>query len=344
MDLAAGSGERGGRGGALAERAPAKLNLVLRVLGRRPDGYHELDGVMVSVDPPADEVRAEYAPGLAPGRLRVRAEGPLAPWLAESGVALEAEADLGQPGALEHPNLVVRAAAALHRAHPPKPGAAGHGVELRLVKAIPVGAGLGGGSADAAATLRALNRLWNLGLATRELEEVAARVGADVAFCVRGGAQRAGGAGEVLRHVCVRLQAGCVVVVPEQSASTREAYRLWDAGERPAHEARSLAPVEAAVDALARGDLAGLAASLWNDLALAAARLCRSTERLQRILRDVPACMGVSVTGSGCAVFGLVDPGALQTCREAVERRLREEGLRAWVFAARIPSGGGGGL
>ena len=147
--------------------APAKVNLSLEVLGRRPDGYHEIRTVLQTIDL-QDRLELEIAPSLV-----VECDDP----------SLTGEA-----------NLVWKAAAALAEYAGIRPGA-----RVFIRKAIPVGMGLGGGSSDAAAALLALNRLWRLGLGVDELAGIAAGVGSDVTFFLRGGAALASGRGEIVR-------------------------------------------------------------------------------------------------------------------------------------------------
>ena len=148
----------------ITEQAHAKINLTLEILGKRPDGYHDLASVIQTVDL-FDEVTVEAADGI-----EVDCDGP----------ALAGEA-----------NLAYRAAEALRQRSGVKQGA-----RISIAKRIPVAAGLGGGSADAAATLRALNRLWGTGLNTGQLAETGATVGSDVPFLVRGGTALVQGRGE----------------------------------------------------------------------------------------------------------------------------------------------------
>ena len=152
---------------ALRLIAPAKINLTLDVLGRRADGYHDLDTVMTTIDL-ADEVRLRPAPSLS-----VRIGGPRA-------AAVEAGGE-----------LAAEAARALAAAAGREPQAA-----IEVMKAIPVAAGLGGGSSDAAAVLRGLNRLWGLDWPLARLSEVAAAIGSDAPFFLHGGAARCRGRGE----------------------------------------------------------------------------------------------------------------------------------------------------
>jgi len=150
--------------------APAKLNLVLEVTGRRLDGYHDIASVMQTIDL-TDTVRLEVAPSI------------------EIDVSGEAQRGVPREGPR---NLVFGAAHALAEAA----GDPNLGVHIDLEKRIPAGMGLGGGSTDAAAVLRGLNRLWNLDLAPQALGEVAAAIGSDVAFFLYGGTATVGGRGE----------------------------------------------------------------------------------------------------------------------------------------------------
>lgn len=163
--------------------APAKLTLSLQVLGVRADGYHELEALAVAIDEPHDVVTIEPAPSAS-----VRVTGPYA-----SGVPTDAS------------NLALRAALLADAA-----------VAITLHKRIPHAAGLGGGSADAGAVLRALDR-----------PDLAPQLGSDVPFCVRGGAAWMRGRGEVLEHADVPAL-GVVVAVPPLRCSTPAVYRAWD--------------------------------------------------------------------------------------------------------------------
>jgi len=158
----------------VSTRAPAKVNWTLEVLGRRPDGYHEVRTILQTVDL-CDQVRVSPA-----GSLELVPTGP---------------AVVGGPPPAEVPaveNLAYRAAALLRD----RAGVSALGARIELAKAIPVGAGLGGGSSDAAATLRALDRLWEMGLPPAALARLGAELGADVPFFLFGGTALARGRGD----------------------------------------------------------------------------------------------------------------------------------------------------
>ena len=178
-----------------SERAPAKVNLFLHVLGRRPDGYHLLDSLAVFPGA-ADMVRA--APAAA---LTLTVEGRFA-------------------GGLEGENLVLRAAQALAEA-----AGGARGANLVLEKELPVASGIGGGSADAAATLRLLNRLWELALPASALHTLALGLGADVPVCLLSEPARMGGIGELLGVAPILPACGMVLVNPGASVSTAEVFR-----------------------------------------------------------------------------------------------------------------------
>ena len=153
-----------------------KLTLSLRVLDRRPDGFHDIEALVVSLGQPHDVLEAYAVP--APGGVQLEL-GP-------------SEADDGIPS--DHRNLAFVAAEKLMV----RAGRSGHGVRLVLRKRIPAGAGLGGGSADAAAALLAVHRLLEMDVDDDAVREVAAEVGSDVPFCLRGGAAWMRGRGEII--------------------------------------------------------------------------------------------------------------------------------------------------
>ncbi|HEY1332403.1 MAG TPA: 4-(cytidine 5'-diphospho)-2-C-methyl-D-erythritol kinase [Actinomycetota bacterium] len=188
--------------------APAKVNLFLRVLGRRDDGYHELQTLVAPI-------------GLA-DTVSIRAGRDADARELSLSLSLEGEPALTQSVPADGSNLVLRAARELAEA------AGVHGfAEVRLHKRVPAAAGLGGGSSDAAASLRALNELWGCGLATDELSAIGARVGSDVPALLADGPALASGRGE---HVeAVPLPGfSCAVVMFDFAVSTADAFGWWD--------------------------------------------------------------------------------------------------------------------
>jgi 4-diphosphocytidyl-2-C-methyl-D-erythritol kinase len=246
--------------------APAKLNLFLRVVGRRADGFHELETVFQSIDL-ADELT--FAP--------------------TDDLQLTGGSDAAPPGP---ENLVLRAAAALHEAAGFRGGAAIH-----LEKEIPVGAGLGGGSSDAAATLLALNHLWDLRLDMNQLAELAARLGSDVPFALRGGTALGRGRGEILEPL-ETPPFWFVLARPAFPVETAHAYKLYRA-------AGSDAPTTGAfLEALASGNPERIAPLLRNDLEAGVFKEWPELAALRQQTLDAGA-IGARMTGSGSVVFGL---------------------------------------
>jgi 4-diphosphocytidyl-2-C-methyl-D-erythritol kinase len=266
------------------EQAPAKLNLCLRITGRRPDGYHELDSCVVFTE------WADRLTIVPDDRLTLELTGPFAP-------ALVAQPD----------NLVIRAARRL-AAH------AGRIPDGRLIldKHIPVTAGLGGGSADAAATLRALNRVWELGLATSELLAIALELGADVPVCLFGRPARMRGIGE--RHEPLDLPAlDLVLANPRREVSTARAF----AGLGPIGSAHPTG----APPPRSRSDLLDWLRGCPNDLEAPARRLEPLIDRVLEALGQEPGCRLARMTGSGATCFGVFDdPGAAARAAGALRR------------------------
>jgi len=242
--------------------AYAKLNLALKVIGRRPDNYHELDMVMQEISL-ADLIRIEKS-----GALRVRASVPL-------------PAD----------NTLVKAARVFFEYTKISGGA-----DIQMQKNIPTQAGLGGGSSDGAAVLRALNALYGTGLGTGELADLAGKIGADVPFFILGGCARAQGTGEVLTPLQNNMNATYLLAKPPGGVGTREAYETY---RRP--DGRET-DIEAVADALHAGDLRRYAATAANDLAPAAMQLCPDIKKIAGEMKNAACAM---VTGSGSCVFGV---------------------------------------
>ncbi len=272
-------------------RVPAKLNLYLRVLGRRPDGYHELETLFERVDL-ADELTVEPADTLT---------------LTCSDPSLSCGED----------NLILQAARLLQREAGILAGA-----RLHLEKRIPIAAGLGGGSSDAAAALTGLNRLWGLGLDRSRLIELAARLGSDVPFFLSPEPFATGwGRGERCEGLGGSVRLAHVLVVPPERLSTKEIY----AGAHFDLTARKPS-ISIVTHALRNGSLGELADGLWNDLEPEAIRRCPVIATIQAHLRE-QGCLGVLVSGSGSSVFGLC---ADVTQAHEVVSRIRSRAPSAW--------------
>ncbi len=265
-------------------RAFAKVNYALEVRGLREDGYHEISTVMQSVSL-FDELEIERSSG---------------------GFEIEVEPEGAGIGPPEE-NTVYKAWRSLGEL-------VGLGIpaRVRLRKAIPAGAGLGGGSADAAAALVGLNELFRLGLSAEELRIVGLRIGADVPFCLSGGTVLGEGIGEILSPLPGPPSHHLVVAKPAAGAWTARIYRAYD--EQPHDGDASVAPV---AEALRTGDLGALAQALGNDLAPATKGLVPDVRALEEELLRAGA-LGAAMSGSGTAVYGVFASEA--EARAAAER------------------------
>lgn len=251
------------------ELARAKLNLTLDIIGRRPDGYHELETIMQAIEL-GDHLT--FMP-------------------ASEGIVVQC-AHPGVPAGED--NLVFKAAALLMEFT-----GRNWGVRIELKKNIPVAAGLAGGSADAAAALRGLNRLFRAGLAEKDLLFLGERIGADVPFCLLGKTALARGKGEVLTPLAALKGAGVVLVVPPFGVSTAAAYRLYDRlGGGPRPKNREM------VAALEKGDLFMVGQLLGNVFEGPVFFLHPELKEVKEALLEAGA-LGASLSGSGPAVFGL---------------------------------------
>ncbi len=258
----------------LQEAAPAKVNLYLHVTGRRADGYHLLDS-LTAFPPIGDLVAAEPADGLT-----LAITGPFA-------AGLQAEPD----------NLVLRAARAL-AAHA---GIAAHAA-LNLHKVLPVASGIGGGSADAAATLRLLCRLWRLDIPPAALAEIGIRLGADIPVCLRSVPTRMRGVGEILTLAPALPSAGLILVNPGVAVATPAVFRARIGAFSPeAILPASWPDAESLVGDLAR---------LGNDLQAPAVSLCPEIAQTLAALAALPECQLARMSGSGATCFALFGSAA----------------------------------
>ena len=281
------------------EAAPAKINLYLHITGRREDGYHLLDSLVAFADV-GDSLQATDDDALS-----LAVTGPF-------GAALQAEPD----------NLVLRAARALAEAAGVRPRA-----RLTLEKHLPVASGIGGGSADAAATLRLLQRLWHCSLPAEALQRLALRLGADVPVCLHGQPVRMGGIGEHLRPVPPLPRCGLLLVNPGVAVATRDIFR-----------ARTGAYAAPAALPAGWSDAADLAATLracGNDLEPPARRLCPVIGEVLTAIAAQPGCLLGRMSGSGATCFGLFPDIA---SARAGARQLARAGWWTWGGALRPES------
>jgi 4-diphosphocytidyl-2-C-methyl-D-erythritol kinase len=257
----------------VSENAAAKINLALAVTGRRPDGYHLLDSYVVFADI-GDRLRAAPAVDLS-----LAIDGPFAEGL-----------DAGPE------NLALKAARKLAD-EAGRLGRSVGGAHLELTKMLPVAAGLGGGSADAAAVLRALNRLWKLDLTLPQLAQIGAPLGADVAMCIYSRALRARGAGEIVDPIGELPPLPMVLANPRRMLATADVFAAL---HRPA--SRPLPDLAAA------GDVTGLVAWLdatENDLEGPARTLEPEIGRVLGALRSCAGCLLARMSGSGPTCFAI---------------------------------------
>lgn len=305
------TGKRPVPGAVLLVHTPAKLNLGLRILGRRPDGYHDLETVMVSIGL-YDSLLFRLAESSEVG-LSCRFIGPSARSAAAATLLS------GSPTR----NLVVQAARLLQR----RTGC-GLGVDITLCKRIPLQSGLGGGSSDAAATLVALNRLWRLRLSRSELHALAAELGSDVNFFVDSPlAALCRGRGERVEPLRMGHRLHAVVVCPNSGLSTAAVFAEWSrtvaAAEGP----------EASLHQLSRallegGRLAGGRRKTVNDLEAPARRLSGDVDAiLSQLGRTGGGAFGMSGSGAACFLLCRTAPEA-----KRLAARLRRM-LRGSVFA-----------
>lgn len=257
-------------------RACAKLNLSLDVTGKRPDGYHEMKTVMVSISL-CDELTLRLTDD---GAVRARCSLPYVP--------------------TDESNLACRAA----RLFLDCTGHSGRGAELDIRKRIPVGAGMAGGSTDAAAVLRGLNELFGAPLDAPALAALGGELGSDVPYCLAGGTALATGRGEVLSPLPPMPDCAVVVCKPYFPISTPMLFSRLDL-----KKLRCRPDTEALCDALAQGDLPRLARRMYNVFEDVLPRRCAAVGEIKARLLNLGA-LGAVMTGTGSAVFGLFDDDA----------------------------------
>ena len=273
--------------------APAKINLALHVTGRRGDGYHLIETLAVFAGP-GDALRFEPA---ATDRLDI--DGPFSRGLTADGG-----------------NLVIRARDLLRREMPGAPP-----VAIRLTKNLPVASGIGGGSSDAAATLRGLARLWASSLGDADLARLAASLGADVPMCLAARPLVARGVGEELEPIDAWPPLHLVLVNPGVAVSTPAVFAALAIRDNP-----PLPPLPNRRDA---GSIAGWLANTRNDLEAPARGLAPAIGAVLDALRSAGAGLA-RMSGSGATCFGLFDSAADARAAQATIAR-REPG---WFVAA----------
>jgi 4-diphosphocytidyl-2-C-methyl-D-erythritol kinase len=278
-------------------RTSAKVNLALEVLGKRGDGYHEIATVLQAVDL-SDRLKLETADTLS-----LHTDDPDLP--------------------TDDGNLVMRAARLLQKAAGIEAGA-----RIQLAKRIPVAAGLGGGSSDAAATLWGLSRLWRLGWPKARLQELAVELGMDVPFFLGSGRAVARGRGERLAALPGGGGYALVLVNPRVPLSTREVYGLVPAGWRAEPTG-----TERVIEALRTRNVSKIAAALTNNLESVVEPVLPVIGRMKAALLAAGA-LGAIMSGSGPTVFGVAR--SLDHARQ-IRTRVSRAGWACW--AVRTNSG-----
>lgn len=253
------------------EKAPAKINLSLDVLYKREDNYHEVEMIMTMIDL-ADRLEMSELP--------------------RDTIIISSQAGYIP---LDEKNLAFKAAKLIKERYEVK-----QGVYIHLDKKIPVSAGLAGGSSDAAAALRGLNRLWNLNIPIEELQRLGAELGSDIPFCVSGGTAIARGRGEILQPLDPPPQCWVVLAKLPISVSTADIYRKLNV-----HEIKEHPDTAGVIQAIEEQSFGKLCSSTGNVLE-------EVTFKLYPEVRSLKECMirlgadGVIMSGSGPTVFGLV--------------------------------------
>lgn len=254
-------------------KAPAKINLTLDVLYKRPDNYHEIEMIMTTVDL-ADRIGLQ---GTA------------------KGIHIQS-ADRFVPN--DSRNLAYQAAQLIKDTFNIKTG-----VIISLDKQIPVAAGLAGGSSDAAATLKGLNELWQLNLSLDELAELGAKIGSDVSFCVYGGTALATGRGEVIEELPAPPHCWVILAKPSLGVSTADVYGAFDPYKADHPDTQAM------IAALREGDYEAMCDNLGNALESVTMNMHPEVGQIKEHMLKFGAD-AVLMSGSGPTVFGLVNQEA----------------------------------
>lgn len=270
-------------------KAPAKINLTLDIVGKRPDGYHDVAMVMQTVSL-YDTLTVDFADG----------EG--------DGVAVSC------PGYPDVPqddgNIVCRAARAFYAYTKVQP----RPISAVIDKLIPTQAGLAGGSSDGAAAVLALNKLYDTRLMMKEMAAVCSKVGSDVPFCLLGGTMIATGTGTTLKKLTALPKCHIVICKPDISVSTAEAYARCDS--RPPKGFRY---TDELVKRLFARDIRGIASCLYNEF-----EQVMELDEINEIKREMMSCkaLGCSMSGSGSAVYAIFNSEKkAQNCVNVLEKK-----------------------
>lgn len=254
----------------LLVKAPAKINLSLDVLHKRPDGFHEVEMIMTTIDL-ADRVELTL---LDQDKIRILSHNRYVPD--------------------DQRNLAYQAAQLLKDRFQVKKG-----VEIAMEKTIPVAAGLAGGSSDAAATLRGLNKLWDLGLTMEELAELGSEIGSDVSFCVYGGTALATGRGEIITELPAPPTCWVILAKPFIGVSTADVYRRLDLNGMKHPNTQDM------IQAIKDNDYHQVCHNVGNVLEDVTLNLHPEVAQIKEQMKRFGAD-AVLMSGSGPTVFGIV--------------------------------------
>lgn len=269
----------------MKERAYAKINLCLDVKGRREDGYHELDMIMVPI--------TFYD-------------------VLEMEPAAETELHINRSYLpVNEKNTIIKAVRVMQEKY-----GFNTNFSCRLQKHIPTRAGLAGGSADAAAAIRMMNRMMDLNLTVEEMAETGKEVGADVPFCVMNRPAMVSGIGEILTPFSVNLDFDILLVKPRRGVSTKTAFEIIDQGGGEHPDCRKMR------EALILGDYQGVVSSLGNTLEAASMMLVSDIKLIKEYLIS-RGFDGVLMSGSGSTVFGITRDAGL--CDEVMEEMKKKK-------------------
>lgn len=277
-----------------SQRAYAKINIGLDVLRRRNDGYHEVRMIMQTVDI-YDDLLFEKTK--------------------QPGIVLKTD---HEELPIDGDNLVCKAAALLFREK-----GINEGVKITLTKRIPIAAGMAGGSSDAAAAMRGLNELFQMGYSTKELQELGVKLGADIPYCIVGGTMLSEGIGEILTPLPAPPDCFLVVAKPDINVSTGFVYGNLRADMLTEHP-----DIDGMIEALNMGSLKGITDRLGNVLETVTTKEYPIIEELKALLCNRGA-QNALMSGSGPTVFGIFTDRSLA---EAAAKEVRERGFAKQVY------------
>ncbi|MFM7363279.1 MAG: 4-(cytidine 5'-diphospho)-2-C-methyl-D-erythritol kinase [Cuspidothrix sp.] len=296
--------------------APAKINLYLEIIGSRPDGYHELAMILQSIDL-SDQIDIHAA---STENIRVYCDHPQVP--------------------TDKTNLVYRAAALMAEKFPDAYSNFG-GVDIAVKKHIPVAAGLAGGSTNAAAVLVGIDLLWDLGLTESELAELGAILGSDVPFCIGGGTAIATGRGEQLSplqsldnlHLVLAKYRSLEVSTPWAYKTYRQQFGIHYIQDSEGLAARASAfHSEAMVKAILNKDTTKIVQELHNDLEKVVLPAYPQVLQLRELFADQAEVLGTMMSGSGPAVFAIVEsPAQGEIVKDRIRAAISDEDLELFV-------------